>query len=139
MLQGSSPLTCKTHVDAREYMGTITTTASGKTCQRWDQQSPHQHDYIADTDYPDDTMSSAENYCRNPIEHDPGIWCYTTDTNTRYEYCEVPPWCEGGYNLIILFNIYSYLYITDLLPYWINVAYIDVGAPRHDEKNRHRD
>jgi hypothetical protein len=29
------------------------------------------------------------NYCRNP-DGEPGVWCYTTDTNVRWELCDVP-------------------------------------------------
>jgi hypothetical protein len=28
------------------------------------------------------------NYCRNPDGEPDGIWCYTTDSNKRWEYCD---------------------------------------------------
>merc|ERR1712179_482006 len=30
------------------------------------------------------------NYCRNPDNEDEGPWCYTTDPNKRWEFCDVP-------------------------------------------------
>ncbi|KAL5253738.1 hypothetical protein ACHWQZ_G013495 [Mnemiopsis leidyi] len=30
------------------------------------------------------------NYCRNPTSASGGPWCYTTDPNTRWEYCDIP-------------------------------------------------
>ena len=29
------------------------------------------------------------NYCRNP-DHEKMPWCFTTDPETRWEYCKVP-------------------------------------------------
>ena len=29
------------------------------------------------------------NFCRNPDDGD-RVWCYTTDSDTRWEYCDVP-------------------------------------------------
>ena len=30
------------------------------------------------------------NYCRNPDNDPNGPWCYTTDRNKRYDYCDIP-------------------------------------------------
>ncbi|EPY85229.1 plasminogen [Camelus ferus] len=35
-----------------------------------------------------------ENYCRNPDNDEKGPWCYTTDPNTRFDYCDIPE-CEA--------------------------------------------
>jgi len=69
-----------------DYRGTKSVTLSGKTCQKWSTQTPHDHDYKP-KDYPE----LQENYCRNPDgEEDGGPWCYTTDPNERWEYCLRP-------------------------------------------------
>ena len=60
-----------------DYKGHISRTVSGKRCQRWDKQTPHKHDQPAEN----------HNYCRNPDSVDGGVWCYTEDPNTRWEYC----------------------------------------------------
>jgi len=67
-----------------EYQKTI----SGKICQKWSSQTPHKHrmEIIDGNDH---------NYCRNP-DGEPGLWCYTTDTKTRWELCTQPPFCPGG-------------------------------------------
>ena len=31
---------------------------------------------------------------RNPQDHEPKLWCYTTDANKRWEYCDIPN-CQG--------------------------------------------
>ncbi|XP_078597495.1 scavenger receptor cysteine-rich domain-containing protein DMBT1-like isoform X1 [Branchiostoma floridae x Branchiostoma japonicum] len=68
------------------YRGTVSMTASGRTCQRWDSQFPHIH-VKTPANHPSSGLE--HNYCRNPDgEH--GIWCYTTDLFKRYEYCDVP-------------------------------------------------
>lgn len=34
------------------------------------------------------------NFCRNPDGDSNGPWCYTTDPNQRFEFCNIPQ-CEG--------------------------------------------
>lgn len=50
--------------------------------------------------YPDAGLE--ENYCRNPDNDEKGPWCYTTDPNTRFDYCNIPE-CEGEDTYIICF------------------------------------
>ena len=72
----------------RGYSGTISITRSGKTCQRWSEQTPHQF-ILPSKQYPE--IDGGHNYCRNPGSRAPdGPWCFTTDPNTRWEYCDVP-------------------------------------------------
>jgi len=67
----------------KEYRGFKNTTKNGKTCQRWDSQSPHTHSAKGD--------KFLENYCRTPDgSPDPSPWCYTTDPDTRDEECGLP-------------------------------------------------
>ena len=76
------------HFDEDAYSGTVSVTVSGYTCQRWDSQSPHSHS-VTDADFPDASMSAAENYCRNPGE-DKWPWCYTVESAVRWQYCKLP-------------------------------------------------
>ena len=72
----------------RGYNGTISRTRSGKTCQRWSEQAPHQF-ILPSSQYPE--IAGGHNYCRNPGSRAPDApWCFTTDPNTRWEYCDVP-------------------------------------------------
>jgi integrin beta 3 len=80
---------CKLTDPGTEYVGSVSVTKSGKTCQRWSSQSPHSHHMTADM-FPDKSIDSAANYCRNPDNEDEGVWCYTTDPNKRWEFCDVP-------------------------------------------------
>jgi len=61
------------------FTGTTATTKSGKTCQSWSKQTPHKHRY-----------TGPKNYCANPDDSGDRLWCYTTDENTRWEYCDIP-------------------------------------------------
>ena len=78
---------CKTTPQGTEYKGYVSKTKSGKTCQAWDSQSPHQHHLAAKTE-------GQSNWCRNPDGEPEGPWCYTTDPGSRWEYCTVPT-CPG--------------------------------------------
>ncbi|KAF7651922.1 hypothetical protein LDENG_00103850 [Lucifuga dentata] len=78
-------LTCITGAGSA-YRGTVAVTQSGKTCQSWSAQTPHKHDRTADN-YPCSGLE--KNYCRNP-DNEKKPWCYTTDSGTRWEYCNVP-------------------------------------------------
>ena len=67
------------------YTGTKSTTVSGKTCQRWDQQYPHKHGYA--NARLDEKFAAKENYCRGFEYKKP--WCYTTDPKVRWEECDI--------------------------------------------------
>uniref|UniRef100_A0A452GQD4 Kringle domain-containing protein n=1 Tax=Gopherus agassizii TaxID=38772 RepID=A0A452GQD4_9SAUR len=70
-----------------DYRGTIATTASGKTCQEWNSQKPHSHDYFTPVTHPRAGLER-NNYCRNP-DGDRAPWCYTIDPSVRWEYCNL--------------------------------------------------
>ena len=89
-------LNCKTTDMGAEYMGRTSMTISGKTCQAWTATSPHDPREMAknSSNFPDASIADASNYCRNPDE-DPGPWCYTMDSNVRFEYCDISI-CDDG-------------------------------------------
>ena len=64
------------------YRGCQAKTVSGKTCQSWNLQTPHEHTKVLGEKGVGD-----HNYCRNPDGEDT-IWCYTTDADKRWESCE---------------------------------------------------
>ncbi|KAI8502563.1 hypothetical protein Bbelb_192650, partial [Branchiostoma belcheri] len=70
--------------DGSTYHGTVHTTQSGLTCQRWDSQSPHEHNTTVT--YP--LAGLYENYCRNP-DGASRPWCYTTNPDVTREYCDI--------------------------------------------------
>ena len=63
------------------YLGKMNVTTSGKTCQAWSEQEPHEHSQ---------TEVGEHNHCRNPDGDSGGVWCYTTDPDKRWEYYSVP-------------------------------------------------
>ena len=65
--------------DGATYKGDVNITRSGKACQNWSSQSPHEHGYGVVGDH---------NYCRNP-DKEPHVWCYTTMADKRWEFCDV--------------------------------------------------
>ena len=75
-----------------DYRGKINETESGRQCQRWDSQFPHEHNNTPE-EKPESGLES--NYCRNPDQSEKA-WCYTTDNDTRWEFCRVP-FCEVLY------------------------------------------
>ncbi|XP_035697815.1 uncharacterized protein LOC118430888, partial [Branchiostoma floridae] len=79
------------------YRGTVAVTETGRTCQRWDSQTPHGHNYTA-ANYP--SAGLEENYCRNAGDW-AEVWCYTTDRNKRWERCDVPV-CETGQHSVAI-------------------------------------
>jgi len=89
---------CKASGDSigQAYSGTTAVTKSGKTCQNWDDQSPHEHTRDDSGGYSSywnklgESSADALNYCRNPDATGGGLWCYTTDSSKRWEYCAVP-------------------------------------------------
>jgi len=83
---------CRKTPAGREYRGTVNETVSGKKCQTWSLDTPHsQTASLPDEEFPDGSKSAAKNFCRNPDnEQLNGVWCYTVDANTTWEFCDVP-------------------------------------------------
>ncbi|XP_023583752.1 plasminogen isoform X3 [Trichechus manatus latirostris] len=76
------------------YRGNVAITASGHTCQRWSEQTPHKHNRTPEN-FPCKNLD--ENYCRNP-DGETAPWCYTTDRDVRWEHCKIPS-CDSSASL----------------------------------------
>jgi len=98
----SDPKTCGCdEVYQADYRGTISEAGgngtAAYTCQNWNAQTPHQH--TRDPDMYSDKGIGNHNHCRNP-DGEPGYvtggaWCYTTDPNVRWAYCNTVPSCAA--------------------------------------------
>jgi hypothetical protein len=76
------------------YHGYHYLTVSGRLCQRWDEQRPHNHSYTDATYFPDAKLGDAANFCRNPDDDPDGPWCFTMDPDQQRETCNIPI-CSG--------------------------------------------
>ncbi|CAB3991942.1 angiopoietin-1 receptor-like [Paramuricea clavata] len=74
------------YLNGSSYHGNISVTVSGIPCQLWTDQCPHRH--TMNNTYPE--LNNAKNYCRNPQNSGQRPWCFTTDRNKRWEYCDIP-------------------------------------------------
>lgn len=63
-------------------------TRAGITCQHWSHQWPNEH-VKTHTNFPNSGLGG-HNHCRNPDGME-RPWCYTVDTDLRWDYCIVPP------------------------------------------------
>jgi hypothetical protein len=91
---------CYAEPDGKDYRGMVNKTKSGKECQAWDAQFPQQHTRTH-LNYPDGGLGG-HNHCRNP-DGEATPWCYTTDSEVRFEPCEVgQPWQHCKQNEIPL-------------------------------------
>ncbi|XP_062291107.1 muscle, skeletal receptor tyrosine-protein kinase [Scomber scombrus] len=77
----------------RFYQGSTNVTRSGKPCQPWSQQVPHQHRLSVDV-IPE--LKNSDNHCRNPGGISDKPWCYTSNPNILWEYCAVPQCGQGS-------------------------------------------
>jgi len=76
----------------KAYRGLVTSTASGRACQKWTKDKPHEISIEPSTD----NGLGNHNYCRNPDGSEDKPWCYTMDPSPdkKKETCEVPK-CPG--------------------------------------------
>jgi hypothetical protein len=77
-------------------------TKSGLKCQDWTSQEPHEHDRTPE-EYPERGLGD-HNRCRNPDDVE-GIWCYTTDPETRWDWCDELLICQTkyrGFNVLVI-------------------------------------
>jgi len=85
-----------------DYLGTMSSTISGRTCMLW----------------PQVTGLGNHNYCRNPDDKLGGAWCYTnttlvttnttdsTDAYFLWEYCDVP-YCKNDPGALNAYSEYK--------------------------------
>ncbi|CBY37389.1 unnamed protein product [Oikopleura dioica] len=93
---------CYTAQNLNQYQLTLSETVSGETCQNWSARAPHR---------PKHGSSMNHNYCRNPDNDPNGPWCYTTDPNVRFAYCDVKRCADFTNDMIECLrdsNIYTY-------------------------------
>ena len=67
-------------INGSAYTGQASTTESGHVCQRWSDNSPHEHD---------NTDVGKHNLCRSP-DGDAKPWCMTLNPRKKREHCDVP-------------------------------------------------
>ena len=72
-------------LDQTDYRGSISVTESGKVCQNWTSQEPHPHKYTP-ASFP--AAGLEDNHCRNP-SGEARAWCFTSDPEDRWEFCNV--------------------------------------------------
>ncbi|KAI0242799.1 Apolipoprotein(a) [Lamellibrachia satsuma] len=79
----SEPKECLETLKGYDYKGHQNGTVSGRTCQAWASQAPHRH-YCS--------PEGRSNYCTNiDSVRCRGVkpWCFTTDPEKRWEYCDL--------------------------------------------------
>ncbi|XP_076657285.1 uncharacterized protein LOC143361615 [Halictus rubicundus] len=83
---------CKLTQIGKEYRGSISKTVSDVPCQSWTAADPiHEVSKdIHDDDFPERSMKTVKNYCRNPTGEPRGPWCYTLDLSLIDDRCDVP-------------------------------------------------
>ncbi|NXX75205.1 PLMN protein, partial [Urocolius indicus] len=82
-------LQCKRGI-GKDYRGMEAKTWRGIPCQKWAEKTPHNPNYTPEK-HPNAGLD--ENFCRNPDGDESGPWCYTTDPDIRFDYCNIPE-CE---------------------------------------------
>ena len=80
---------CRLTKLAETYTGTVHHTALGDPCEFWVFVKQIKYN---DEDFPDGSMQTTMNFCRNPSKDSKGIWCFT-DLNGDYDYCNAP-YCD---------------------------------------------
>ncbi|CAD5125316.1 DgyrCDS13559 [Dimorphilus gyrociliatus] len=78
---------CKRSLQEQWYIGTRNVSQTGKKCLYWRNMS---NSFKIPYRFPDESLQSAENYCRNPTNRTFGPWCYVDKESEMWEYCNIP-------------------------------------------------
>ena len=82
---------CKNTKLGEAYNGTVQHTARGLPCELWIKVNQSKYN---NADFPDGSIQTAKNFCRNPSRNSKGIWCYI-DMHGGYDFCNAP-YCGGN-------------------------------------------
>jgi len=82
---------CKDNLLGKEYRGDVNKTRAGANCRPWADKlkSDGLEGWHPTWSGAAEKGIGYHNYCRNPDNEPGGPWCYTTDTNKRWDYCNV--------------------------------------------------
>ncbi|CAG0886643.1 unnamed protein product [Darwinula stevensoni] len=87
---------CRLTEKGKEYVGTKDVTVTGKPCLRWETKP-----YGMPWDFFNQEMGYSDhfinvdavihkNYCRNPALYREKPWCFVSDPDIKWEYCDIP-------------------------------------------------
>ena len=81
------------------------------------------------TTYPE--LNNAENFCRNPQNSGKRPWCFTTDRNKRWEYCDIPK-CVPGMKQFESEPLNSHLSwkLSSLCPHACHITHVHYAGSR---------
>ena len=100
---------CKRTSTGDEYIGHLQHTFDGKQCVLWEEVESELQ-YVNDAAFPDNSVKAAKNYCRNPLLHKTGPWCFTDIAQKHWGFCNIS-YC-GMYMLMFGDCLTIYLTIT---------------------------
>ena len=82
---------CRLNDTGSQYIGQVSVTSDNISCQQWDAQTPHQHNFTSDALFRTETVTQASNFCRNPLGSGrDDLWCFTVEPTIEWQYCNVP-------------------------------------------------
>ena len=70
-----------------DFRANVSVTEKGLKCQHWNATKPHHH-ILSPTEYPE--LAGGHNFCRNPGGKKEKPWCFTTDVDFKFDYCDIP-------------------------------------------------
>lgn len=110
---------CRMAGTGNDYIGYLGVTMTNRTCQRWTAKTPHAipQKLVNKETFPELSVGSISNFCRNPTHDLAGPWCYTDDSALDIDICDVPD-CDvlGSCTVIVRGN--TTLQKIYILPLW---------------------
>ncbi|CAG0900087.1 unnamed protein product [Darwinula stevensoni] len=87
---------CRLSEKGKEYVGTKDVTETGMLCVEWSSRAfPRPWDFFNENiayseHFLNKDLKLHKNYCRNPGLHRERPWCFVSDVNIQWEYCDIP-------------------------------------------------
>jgi len=98
----------------KDFRANVSVTEKGFVCQAWNVTKPRYH-LLSPEDHPE--IGGGHNFCRNPGGQKEKPWCFTTNSDTKFDFCDIPRCGEiSKLNILVMYSSKKFVLVYNFVP-----------------------